>query len=183
MGGNKSIPIDVRLICATNANIFSLVENGEFRQDLFYRINTVEINIPPLRERGNDIILLTEHFLQKYSHKYGKKVPKITREAKQKLLKYPWPGNVRELQHIMERCVILGNGLSLLPDDLPFKPSYVQATKTGENATLNLLELEQQTIEKAMSLSGGNMSRAAQMLGITRYALYRKLNKLNSTEL
>ena len=183
LGGNKSIPIDVRLICATNANIFSLVENGEFRQDLFYRINTVEINIPPLRERGNDIILLSEHFLEKYSHKYGKKVPKITREAKQKLLKYLWPGNVRELQHIMERCVILGNGLSLLPDDLPFKPSPLQATKAGENATLNLLELEQQTIEKAMSLSGGNMSRAAQMLGITRYALYRKLNKLNSTEL
>ena len=183
LGSNKSIPIDVRLICATNANIASMVAAGEFRQDLFYRINTVEINIPPLRERGNDIILLAEHFLQKYSQKYGKRVPKITRESKQILLKYPWPGNVRELQHIMERCVILGNGLSLLPDDLPLKPSTAHISKGDTGTTLNLQEVEQQTIEKAMLLSGGNMNKAAQMLGITRYALYRKLNKLNGAEL
>ena len=183
LGSTKNIPIDVRLICATNANIASMVADGGFRQDLFYRINTVEMNIPPLRERGNDIILLAEHFLQKYSHKYGKRVPKITREAAQKLLKYHWPGNVRELQHIMERCVILGNGLSLLPDDLPLKPAAAHIPKRDNGAILNLQELEQQTIEKAMQLSGGNMNKAAQMLGITRYALYRKLNKLNSDEL
>lgn len=182
LGSTRNIPIDVRLICATNADIASMVEEWKFRQDLFYRINTVEINVPPLRERGNDIILLAEHFLQKYSHKYGKRVPKIAREAKQKLLKYPWPGNVRELQHIMERCVILGNGLSLLPDDLPLKPSTPHTSKGNTGATLNLQEVEQQTIEKAMHLSGGNMNKAAQMLGITRYALYRKLDKLNGTE-
>ena len=183
LGSNRSIPIDVRLICATNADVAAMVDSGEFRQDLFYRINTVEINIPPLRERGNDIILLAEYFLEKYSHKYGKKVPKITREARGKLLKYTWPGNVRELQHIMERCVILGNGLSLLPDDLPLKITPTNISKVDAIATLNLQHMEQQAIEKAMLLSGGNMNRAAQMLGITRYALYRKLNKLNSTEL
>ena len=183
LGSNRSIPIDVRLICATNADVAAMVDSGEFRQDLFYRINTVEINIPPLRERGNDIILLAKYFLEKYSHKYGKKVPKITREARGKLLKYTWPGNVRELQHIMERCVILGNGLSLLPDDLPLKITPTNISKVDAIATLNLQHMEQQAIEKAMLLSGGNMNRAAQMLGITRYALYRKLNKLNSTEL
>ncbi|MBO7306229.1 MAG: sigma-54-dependent Fis family transcriptional regulator, partial [Bacteroidales bacterium] len=151
----------------------AMVENGTFREDLFYRINTIELSIPPLRERGNDIILLAEHFTEKYSHKYGKKVPRITREAKEHLLKYTWPGNVRELQHIIERAVILGNGHSLLPDDLALK--HPQRNKGKEPANLNLKELEQQAIDKAMELSDGNMNKAAELLGITRYALYRKL--------
>ena len=182
LGGTQSIPIDVRLICATNADIASMVESGSFRQDLYYRINTVEMNLPPLRQRGNDIILLAEHFLQKYSGKYGKRVPKITREARQKLLRYEWPGNVRELQHVMERAVILGNGLSLLPDDLPLKPARTTGSRAGNSATMNLQQLEQEAIERAMLQSGGNMNKAAEMLGITRYALYRKLNKLNTQE-
>ena len=173
LGGTSPIEIDVRVICATNADLPAMVENGTFREDLFYRINTIELNIPPLRERGNDIILLAEHFTEKYSHKYGKKVPRITREAKEHLLKYTWPGNVRELQHIIERAVILGNGLSLHPDDLALKPS--QRSKGKEPANLNLKELEQQAIDRAMELSDGNMNRAAELLGITRYALYRKL--------
>ena len=173
LGGTSPIEIDVRVICATNADLPAMVENGTFREDLFYRINTIELSIPPLRERGNDIILLAEHFTEKYSHKYGKKVPRITREAKEHLLKYTWPGNVRELQHIIERAVILGNGHSLLPDDLALK--HPQRNKGKEPANLNLKELEQQAIDKAMELSDGNMNKAAELLGITRYALYRKL--------
>lgn len=110
LGSTQTVPIDVRLICATNADIRQLVDEGNFRQDLLYRINTIEIHIPPLRERGNDIILLAEYFLQRYARKYKKDMRGLTREAKNKLLKYAWPGNVRELQHTIERAVILGDG-------------------------------------------------------------------------
>lgn len=106
MGSTQSVSIDVRLICATNADIRHLVEEGNFRQDLLYRINTIELHIPPLRERGNDIILLADYFLQRYARKYQKEMRGLTREAKAKLLRYSWPGNVRELQHTMERAVI-----------------------------------------------------------------------------
>ena len=115
LGSTKSQPIDVRLICATNSDIRQMVEEGNFRQDLLYRINTIEIRIPPLRERGNDIILLADHFLQKYAHKYKKEILGLTREAKQKLMKYEWPGNVRELQHAMERAVILSQNTWMRP--------------------------------------------------------------------
>ena len=108
LGSTQTVPIDVRLICATNADIRQMVEDGNFRQDLLYRINTIEIHIPPLRERGNDIILLADHFLDRYTRKYKKEIHGLTREAKNKLLKYAWPGNVRELQHTIERAVILG---------------------------------------------------------------------------
>ena len=110
LGSTQATPIDVRLICATNADIRRLVDEGDFRQDLLYRINTIELHIPPLRERGNDIFLLAEYFLQRYARKYQKEMRGLTREAKNKLLKYAWPGNVRELQHTVERAVILGDG-------------------------------------------------------------------------
>ena len=110
LGSTQATPIDVRLICATNADIRRLVDEGDFRQDLLYRINTIELHIPPLRERGNDILLLAEYFLQRYARKYQKEMRGLTREAKNKLLKYAWPGNVRELQHTVERAVILGDG-------------------------------------------------------------------------
>ena len=116
LGSTQAVPIDVRLICATNADIRQLVDEGNFRQDLLYRINTIEIHIPPLRERGNDIILLAEYFLQRYARKYKKDMRGLTREAKNKLLKYAWPGNVRELQHTIERAVILGDGSLLKPE-------------------------------------------------------------------
>lgn len=176
LGSTDTVPIDVRLICATNADINQMVEKGSFRQDLLYRINTIEIHIPPLRERGNDIVLLAEHFLKHYSHKYNKDVKTISREAKTKLLKYPWPGNVRELQHAMERAVILSEGFSLKPDDFILRrPS---ADKTFDNEeNFNLEALERDAIDRAMKRCGGNVSRAADLLGITRYALYRKLEK------
>ena len=176
LGSTQSVPIDVRLICATNADIRHLVEEGNFRQDLLYRINTIELHIPPLRERGNDIILLADYFLQRYARKYQKKMRGLTREAKAKLLRYSWPGNVRELQHTMERAVILGDGSLLRPDDFLFQASSPRPKK--EEEVLNLEQLERQAVEKAMRLSEGNMTRAAEYLGITRFALYRKIEKL-----
>ena len=176
LGSTQTIPIDVRLICATNADIRQMVEDGNFRQDLLYRINTIEIHIPPLRERGNDIILLAEHFLNHYARKYKKEMHGLTREAKNKLLKYAWPGNVRELQHTIERAVILGDGSLLKPENFLFHASPKQ--RKEEEMILNLEQLERQTIEKAMKLSEGNISRAAEYLGITRFTLYRKLEKL-----
>ena len=176
LGSTQAVPIDVRLICATNADIRRMVDEGSFRQDLLYRINTIEIHIPPLRERGNDIILLAEYFLDRYARKYKKEMRGLTREAKNKLLKYTWPGNVRELQHTMERVVILGDGSLLKPENFQFHVTPKQ--KKEEEIVLNLEQLERQTIEKAMKLSEGNISRAADYLGITRFALYRKLEKL-----
>ena len=176
LGSTQTVPIDVRLICATNADIRQMVEDGNFRQDLLYRINTIEIHIPPLRERGNDIILLADHFLDRYTRKYKKKIHGLTREAKNKLLKYAWPGNVRELQHTIERAVILGDGSMLKPENFLFHTTSKQ--KKEEAVILNLEQLERQAIEKALRISNGNISRAAEYLGITRFALYRKLEKL-----
>ena len=176
LGSTQTVPIDVRLICATNADIRQMVEDGNFRQDLLYRINTIEIHISPLRKRGNDIILLADHFLDRYTRKYKKEIHGLTREAKNKLLKYAWPGNVRELQHTIERAVILGDGSMLKPENFLFHTTSKQ--KKEEEVILNLEQLERQAIEKALRISNGNISRAAEYLGITRFALYRKLEKL-----
>lgn len=177
LGSTQSTPIDVRLICATNADIGHMVEEGRFRQDLLYRINTIELHIPPLRERGNDIVLLAKYFLERYARKYRKEIRGLTREAKNKLLKYTWPGNVRELQHAMERAVILGDGSLLRPDNFALQPTATRSRK-DEQDTLNLEQLERQAVERALRLSEGNLTKAAEYLGITRFALYRKLEKL-----
>ncbi|MBQ8770022.1 MAG: sigma-54-dependent Fis family transcriptional regulator [Bacteroides sp.] len=176
LGSTKSQPIDVRLICATNSDIRQMVEEGNFRQDLLYRINTIEIRIPPLRERGNDIILLADHFLQKYAHKYKKEILGLTREAKQKLMKYEWPGNVRELQHAMERAVILSQNAWMRPNDFMLTPVVEKNDAVKE--ILNLEELEAHAVKRAMKLCAGNISSASELLGITRYQLYRKIEKL-----
>lgn len=176
LGSTKSQPIDVRLICATNSDIRQMVEEGNFRQDLLYRINTIEIRIPPLRERGNDIILLADHFLQKYAHKYKKEILGLTREAKQKLMKYEWPGNVRELQHAMERAVILSQNVWMRPNDFMLTPVVEKNDAVKE--ILNLEELEAHAVKRAMKLCAGNISSASELLGITRYQLYRKIEKL-----
>lgn len=175
LGGTREIPIDVRLICATNADLHAQVTEGTFRQDLFYRINTVEIHIPPLRERGEDIQLLANHFLRTYARKYKKDIRQIARDARGKLQRYAWPGNVRELQHAIERAVVLCNADTLHADDFLL---HAPASPVTDGETLNLEALERNAVEKAVRLCEGNMSRAAQMLGITRYSLYRKLEKL-----
>lgn len=122
LGATDIIPIDVRLISATNVNIRELVEEGNFRQDLLYRINTIEITIPPLRERGEDVLLLADYFLQRYTHKYKKEINGLSREAKQKLMRYHWPGNVRELQHAIERAIILSDSPLLKPANFMLQP-------------------------------------------------------------
>ena len=179
LGAVEPIPIDVRLICATNANLRELVGDGLFRQDLLYRINTIELAIPPLRERGNDILLLAEHFLALYSRKYKKAIHGLNREAGAKLMKYPWPGNVRELQHVLERAVILAEGAWLRPADFPLYPAPCERADTTDDAgDLNLERLERKAIERAMRQSKGNVTYAAELLGITRFSLYRKMEKL-----
>ena len=177
LGSTKNIPIDVRFVCATNANIRQMIEEGNFRQDLLYRINTVEIHIPPLRERREDVLLLADHFLKKYAHKYKKEIQGLTRETKQKLMRYPWPGNVRELQHAMERAVILSQSAWLRPNDFMLTPQPEKKNELEE--VLNLEELELRAIKKALKRCAGNVSEAAELLGITRYALYRKMSKNN----
>lgn len=175
LGSIKDISIDVRFICATNTDIYRAVEEGAFRQDLLYRINTIEIHIPPLRERGDDIILLAEYFLAKYTQKYKKDITRISQEMKRSLLLYHWPGNVRELQNAVERAVILSSGRILKMEDFVF--SKVNSRKLHAGDDFNLETIERETIERAIDASEGNLSKAAELLGITRFSLYRKINK------
>lgn len=177
LGSSHPIPIDIRLISATNMPLHTMVEEGSFRQDLLYRINTIELYIPPLRERGNDLFLLADFFLTRFAHKYKKEIKGITLEAKNMLQKYAWPGNVRELQHAIERAVILSETYMLKPENFILKSPVLKRKVEYEN--LNLSSLEKDTIERALRRAEGNVTRAAELLGITRYALYRKLDKLN----
>lgn len=177
LGATRPVPIDVRLISATNMNIHSMVDEGTFRQDLLYRINTIELHIPPLRDRGNDIQLLADYFLTRYARKYKKELAGLTREAKSKLQSYAWPGNVRELQHAIERAVILSDSTLLNPDN--FMLHATPSRKKAEQEELNLSILEKEAIERALRRADGNVTRAAELLGITRFALYRKLDKLD----
>lgn len=174
LGATKPIPINVRLICATNADIHQWVANGDFRQDLLYRINTIELHIPPLRERENDVLLLADHFLEKYARKYKKQLTSVSPQAQRKLKEYSWAGNVRELQHAMERAVILASGNVLLPGDFMLKPV---ATSKKQSEILNLELLEKHAVNTALQQSEGNMNKAAELLGISRFALYRKIEK------
>ncbi|MDR3267946.1 MAG: sigma-54 dependent transcriptional regulator [Tannerella sp.] len=173
LGSTEMRPIDVRFITASNADIYKMVAENLFRQDLLYRINTIEIHIPPLRERGQDIVLLAGHFLEKFAHKYKKNIRDLSRDAKMKIMNYAWPGNVRELQNVMERAVILSSDTELKAGSITLQTSE----RKKENENLNLEDLEQEAIDKAMKRAAGNMKKAADLLGITRYALYRKLKK------
>jgi DNA-binding NtrC family response regulator len=173
LGSTRVHPIDVRFISATNIDIYEAVNTGSFRQDLLYRINTIEIHIPPLRERGKDILLLAEHFVGKFAHKYKKNIQGLSDEAKVKIRHYAWPGNVRELQNVMERAVILSSDQVLKAGSITLQT--VERKKENENLNLNVIE--QDAIEKALRRSDGNMNKAAELLGITRYALYRKMKR------
>jgi DNA-binding NtrC family response regulator len=176
VGANKPVKTDVRLICATNNNIHEMVDEGKFRQDLLYRINTVEIHLPPLRERTGDISLLAEHFLNVFSKKYKKKITKISQAAHKKLNTYGWPGNVRELQHALERTVIMCESGTLEPDDFILTQSRKKQSDV-EIDTYNLDDIERKVIEKVLKQSQGNISKAAQDLGLTRTSLYRRMEK------
>jgi two-component system response regulator HydG len=176
LGSNKVIDVDVRLICATNMNIHEMVTNDKFRQDLLYRINTVEIRIPPLRERIEDIPLLTEHFLNIYSKKYKKPISKISLSTIKRLEKYKWPGNVRELQHALERAVIMSESRTLQPSDFFFSSSESKANSLTYK-DFNLSGLEKLAIRKALDKHNGNISNTAKELGISRASLYRRMEK------
>jgi len=174
IGSNQTIPIDIRLICATNKNLENMVHEGLFREDLLYRINTIQIEVPPLRERGQDIILLADFFLKKYASKYNKPDLSINQQAQDKLLKYAWPGNIRELQHTIEKAVILSENNVLKPDDF-FMRTAVQSKSVHEEITLE--EMERRMINLAIEKNSGNLSAAADQLGITRQTLYNKMKK------
>lgn len=174
VGANQAIDVDIRLICATNMPLNQMVNEGKFRQDLLYRINTVEITLPPLSDRIDDIPMLANHFLNHYSKKYRKEVLSISPEAMNKLKKYPWPGNVRELQHAIERGVIMADSPTLQESDFLFSR---KGTDEIASDTLNLDEVEKAAVVKAIQLHSGNISKAAEELGLTRASLYRRMEK------
>jgi two-component system, NtrC family, response regulator HydG len=177
IGTNKPIPIDIRLICATNMNIGEMVAENTFRQDLLYRINTVEIKLPALRERVSDIPLLASHFLKMYAAKYRKDIKGLENTTINKLKKYPWPGNIRELQHAIERAIIMCDHNSLTPEDFNFLQGETSETNTEQSNTMNLDEMERSVIQRAVNKFDGNISKAAKELGLTRASLYRRLEK------
>ena len=182
IGSNDPIPIDIRLICATNMPLYDMVKDNSFRQDLLYRINTVEIKLPPLRERRDDIPILAEHFLNIYHRKYQKPGLSISKETMKQLQAYSWPGNIRELSHAVERAVILSDGPKLDISDFILQPSDSRdggpsSQPQEELDNYNLGHIEQWAIRKALTKHAGNISRAADELGLTRAALYRRMAK------
>lgn len=177
VGSNQVIPSDIRLICATNRNPENMVQSGLFREDLLYRINTIQIELPPLREREGDIFTLAEFFLKKYANKYNKPSLKINRQAHEKMVNYSWPGNIRELQHTIEKAVILCESDIIKPDDL-----YLRQTNHISDSQLfpTLQEMENQMIQQALEKNNGNYTAAADQLGITRQTLYNRIKKASN---
>ncbi|WP_242916196.1 sigma-54-dependent transcriptional regulator [Pontibacter liquoris] len=182
LGSNTPIPVDIRLITATNEPIYQLAARNLFRKDLIYRINTVEITLPPLRERHGDVELLARHFAQYYATKNHKPVPDFSDAALRKLNHHTWPGNIRELQHAVERAIIMAESDVLQPEDFSF--SAMEAPVAAQPAaafvpdmTLPLREIERETIIRVIEKNNGNISKSAKELGLTRTALYRRLNK------
>jgi DNA-binding NtrC family response regulator len=177
LGSNLAIPIDIRLICATNVPFAELANENRFRKDLIYRINTVEITIPPLRKRGNDIALLAKHFTKLYSSKYFKPDIQLDSVVLNKLNRYHFPGNVRELQYAIERAVIMSEGDEIRDDDLIFSPLESLQDVISEETDFRLSTVERNAILKVIEKHHGNITRAAKELGLTRTALYRRLSK------
>jgi len=178
VGSNKDTPVDIRLICATNMPLYDMVKENRFRQDLLYRINTIEIEIPSLRERMEDIPMLSAHFLKHYADKYNKSLSKISEAAMSRMNKHPWPGNIRELQHSIERAVILSNSSVLQPEDFTFNTNMGKDNEQPINLDqFNLDEVEKLLIRKVLKKYNGNITQAAAELGLTRSSLYRRLEK------
>ena len=177
VGEGQPRAVDVRLVSATNAPVYERVAEGSFRQDLLYRINTVEIRLPALRERGDDLHLLADHFLKQYADQYARAVHAFTDTARERMRAYPWPGNVRELQHTVERAVILAEGAEISPRDLQFSATPPASSHSLPGNTLDLEEIERAAVRSALSKHGGNITRAADELGLTRKSLYRRIEK------
>ncbi len=177
LGDHEPKNIDIRLLCATNLPLHELANENRFRKDLIYRINTVEIMVPPLRKRGQDILLLANHFIKIYSDRYSKSSVELSKKAQEKLLQYHYPGNVRELQYSIERAVIMAESNRLEESDIIFSPLENSSSKEEEPRALKLEEVEKSTILKVIEKNNGNISKASKELGITRTALYRRLSK------
>jgi DNA-binding NtrC family response regulator len=174
VGSSKVRKVDVRVLSATNANLGEAVSRGEFREDLLYRLNTVEIRMPPLRERREDVPLLARHFLTQADRRYGRELEGFSQAAMDALIGHPWPGNVRELQHAVERSVLMARGSRIEAADLGLRRREDGSVLMEE---LTLDEAERLLIEKALERSQGNVSKAAEALGLSRSALYRRLQR------
>jgi transcriptional regulator with PAS, ATPase and Fis domain len=198
LGGNESIPVDVRFIFATNRDLSKMVAEGSFREDLFYRISVVPIILPPLRERGDDLLLLARNYVEEFNRKFNKKVKGFAKEAEEILRRYTWPGNVRELKNIIERIMILRDvGRLITPENIPAEIN-VSAARNPVSPADDLLPLisatdridyklavekltnkvKERILERALELSGGNKTKAAALLNVSRYALIRELKKV-----
>ena len=189
IGGTENIHVTMRIIAATNRNLIELIHNGQFREDLFYRLNVVTIHPPPRRDRGNDIITLAEHFLRLFNKEHNKNISGFSNEAKKLLLKYPWPGTVRELKNSVERAVLLGGEIYIQVDDLNLGAGHIiknfslKVEKENEidlnipPTGLSLEALEKAAIEKALKLSKGNLSKTARLLKISRETLRYRIKK------
>ena len=178
VGSNKPKPIDVRLISATNMPLYDMVKSKTFRQDLVYRLNTIEVHLPPLRERLDDIVPLAEHYLQLYRKKYNRNVSSLSPALIKRMQKYNWPGNVRELQHAIERAVIMAQSPVLQPEDFFFGPGREPVEEDNlTNGSMHIDEVEKMLIRKALKKYNGNITEAAEELGLTRSSLYRRLEK------
>jgi DNA-binding NtrC family response regulator len=174
VGSSRTRRVDIRLVSATNADISAEVAAGRFREDLFFRINTVEIRVPALRQRREDIPLLAGHFLAQHDERYRKRISGFSAEAMQLLMNYSWPGNVRELDHAVERAVLMSTGDSIGAGDLMLRSPRESAGRLEE---MSLEEVENFLIQKTLARFGGNVSRAADALGLSRSALYRRLER------
>ncbi|HOO98625.1 MAG TPA: sigma-54 dependent transcriptional regulator [Bacteroidales bacterium] len=179
IGSNRETGIDIRLISATNADLPELVSEKRFREDLLYRLNTITINVPPLRDRVDDIPILANHFLRLYCEKYGKGTMRINTHALEKLSNYSWPGNVRELQHSVEKAVIMCESNVLLPSDFELQ-HIVRKTRSEDELTLE--QMERRMILESLRRHGNNLSVVASKLGITRQTLYNKLRKMENNK-
>ena len=175
VGGNQTIHVDIRLICATNKNLEKAVEEGDFREDLYYRINVFTIFLPPLRERRSDIPLLAQHFLAKYTASMNKPMQEISQEAMDLLIRHDWPGNVRELENAVERAMVVGKPPMIKPSDLPFQ--LAQSPKQRKGSVDSLSSMEHQHISYVLAKTEWNITRAAQLLEIDRVTLYNKIKK------
>nr|MBA3499665.1 sigma-54-dependent Fis family transcriptional regulator [Deltaproteobacteria bacterium] len=180
VGGDEEVPFSARVLTATNRDLEEEIEQGRFREDLFYRINVVAIPVPPLRERGSDILLLAQYMLEKITKRTGKPVPRITPEAARKLLDYTWPGNVRELENCMERATAICDGQQIVPENLPGKIQHHTVTRLElDTATptemITLEEMERRYVRQVLTSVNGNKTHAARVLGIDRRSLYRRL--------
>lgn len=171
VGSNKPVDVDIRLVCATNRDLAAMAAEGAFREDLLYRINTIELVVPPLRERGGDVLALAGHFAGRFARKYGKERPGISPEAAEKISAYPWPGNVRELEHAVEKAVILSEDGYLDASD------FMLSRSTGTMPVLSLEEMEKALIARALESNGRNISAVAAQLGVSRPTLYSKMKK------